>query len=83
MIYVQCPLCDKTYPANGEHVCVQSSKPARKPTRRPVEKTAAHSSSTSERIEKPPKPVFDRKTYQREYMRSYLPAWRARRKAQE
>jgi len=82
MIYVQCPRCDKTYPANQEHNCAQSSKPSRKPTTRPVEKTAAHSTS-SERIEKPPKPAFDRKAYQREYMRSYLPGWRARQKQEK
>jgi hypothetical protein len=82
MIYVQCQRCDVIYPANREHVCAQSSKPARKPATRPVEKTVAHS-STSERIEKPPKPAFDRKAYQREYMRSYLPAYRARQKQEK
>jgi hypothetical protein len=75
MIYVQCKRCDVIYPANREHVCAQSSKPSRKPTTSPVEKTAAHSSS-SERIAKPPKPAFDRVAYQRVYMRGY----RARKK---
>jgi hypothetical protein len=78
----KCRLCGERHPQRGGCPSFQSSKPSRKPTTRPVEKTAAHSTS-SERIETPPKPAFDRKTYQREYMRSYLPAWRARKKAQE
>jgi hypothetical protein len=84
----------------------QTSKPAKKPTSKPVEKIATQSTA-SERIEPPepvspskshavrpvsahnthcptcgrpmPKPKFDRKAYQRDYMR----ARRARKKAQE
>jgi hypothetical protein len=72
----KCPLCGERHWRPPCPV-LQSSKPSRKPTTRPVEKTAAHSTS-SERIE-PPKPAFDRVAYQRDYMR----ARRARQKAQE
>jgi hypothetical protein len=85
MIYVQCKHCDVIYPANREHVCVQNSKPTRKPTTKPVTPTetknqvSSQASEPSGRIDQPPKPGFDRKAYQRDYMRGY----RARKKAQE
>jgi len=86
----KCKLCGERHYG----MCAQTSKPAKKPTTRPVEKTAAQS-STSERIDAPPyastlpvncphcgRPMLktdDKAAYQRAYMR----ARRARQKARE